>query len=609
VGRISDEDIRRVRDATDLVGLVSERVVLKQKGRLYWGCCPFHAEKTPSFKVDPTTQLWHCFGCGLGGDAFGYVMRIENLEFADAVRGLAERAHIEIHEEEGGAPSGQRNRLIAACEAAAEYYHAQLVRGGGGGASEARSYLSGRGFGSEVAKRFRLGYAPGRGRLARELTSEGFSADEIIAANLGLRGTNGELRDRFYERVMFPIHDLQGRCIAFGGRVLGKGEPKYLNTGETPIFSKGRNLYAIERAKADIVTSGAAVVVEGYTDVIALHEVGVRNVVATLGTALTREHVKLLGRFAKRVVYLFDGDEAGLRAADRAAGFIDRALTPEAGRERIELEVAVLPAGMDPADFAAAKGAEALGEVIGSAVPLLRFAIDRRLSAYDLDRPEQRAKALSDAAAVLAPVKDSILGHDYANYLADRLFVDFDTAMRAVKQARVEPAPGAQAEGEASTAVQATRTVTTPEERAEAELVSLLVSKPSLRGGACDLLAENLLTTDELRFVVEMLASDLELAPTDVMSRLAAECRDAVGMLSGGVGSEEAKPEDALAARDLVLRLKELDLRRRINAGNAELRHVEGLSGEESRKILTELSRLHDELAEVKRGVTQISFE
>jgi DNA primase len=162
VGRISEEDIRRVRDTTDLVGLVSERVVLKQKGRLYWGCCPFHAEKTPSFKVDPATQLWHCFGCGLGGDAFGYVMRIENLEFADAVRGLAERAHIEIHEEEGGAPSGQRNRLMAACEAAAEYYHAQLVRGGGAGAAEARAYLSGRGFGSDVAKRFRLGYAPGR---------------------------------------------------------------------------------------------------------------------------------------------------------------------------------------------------------------------------------------------------------------------------------------------------------------------------------------------------------------------------------------------------------------------------------------------------------------
>jgi DNA primase len=408
---------------------------------------------------------------------------------------------------------------------------------------------------------------------------------------------------------MFPISDLQGRCIAFGGRVLGKGEPKYLNTGETPIFSKGRNLYAIDRAKADIVTSGAAVVVEGYTDVIALHEVGVRNVVATLGTALTREHVKLLGRFAKRVVYLFDGDEAGLRAADRAAGFIDRALTPEAGRERIELEVAVLPAGTDPADFAAAKGAQAVGEVISSAVPLLRFAIDRRLSGYDLDRPEQRAQALSDAAAVLAPVKDSILGHDYANYLADRLFVDFDTAMRAVKRARVEPTPGAPAEGEGAPEAQPTRTPTTPEERAEAELVSLLVSKPSLRRGARDLLAENLLSTDEMRFVVELLASNPELTPAEVMSRLAAECREAVDMLSGGVVSEEAKPEDAVAARELARKLKELDLQRRINAGKARLKRPEDLEAGAYDEVFKDVSVLTRELDEVRRGIRDVPFE
>ncbi len=609
MARISEEDIRRVRDATDLVALVSERVVLKQKGRLYWGCCPFHAEKTPSFKVDPTTQLWHCFGCGLGGDAFGYVMRVENTEFADAVRGLAERAHIEITEEAGGAPTGQRNRLIAACEAAAEYYHAQLVRGGGEGATSARAYLAGRGFGSEVAKRFRLGYAPGRGRLVRELTSQGFSAEEIIAANLGLRGTSGELRDRFYERVMFPIADLQGRCIAFGGRVLGKGEPKYLNTGETPIFSKGRNLYAIERAKADIVTSGAAVVVEGYTDVIALHEVGVRNVVATLGTALTREHVKLLGRFAKRVVYLFDGDEAGLRAADRAAGFIDKALTPEAGRDRIELEVAVLPAGTDPADFAAANGADAVSGVIDSAVPLLRFAIDRRLSAYDLDRPEQRARALSDAASVLAPVKDSILGHDYANYLADRLFVDFDTAMRAVKQARSEPVPAEQAQSADALVASEKPKPTTAEQRAEVELVSLLVWKPALRPGACHLLAENLLSSDELRYVVELLASDPGLPPEELMSRLSAECRGAVDMLSGGVGSEEARPEDAEAARDLARKLKELDLQRRINGGKARLRRPEELDPDAYDEVFREVSNLTRELDEVRRGIRDVPFE
>jgi DNA primase len=609
VGRIAEEDIRRVRDATDLVSLVSERVVLKQKGRLYWGCCPFHAEKTPSFKVDPATQLWHCFGCGLGGDAFGFVMRVENVEFVDAVRSLAERAHIELREEEGGVPTGRRNRLIAACEAAADYYHAQLTRGSGSGATHARAYLAGRSFGSDVANRFRLGYAPGRGRLVRELTSRGFSPDEIVAANLGLRGTTGELRDRFYERVMFPIADLQGRCIAFGGRVLGEGEPKYLNTGETPIFSKGRNLYAIDRAKADIVASGSAVVVEGYTDVIAMHEAGLRNVVATLGTALTREHARLLGRFAKRVVYLFDGDEAGLRAADRAAGLIDRALTPEAGRERIELDVAILPAGQDPADFTESKGGDALSDVLASAVPLLRFAIDRRLAAYDLDRPEQRASALADASAILAPVKDSILGHDYANYLADRLFVDFNTAMAAVKRARVQPSTAGEDDEGAAAAADEMRRVCTPEERAEAELLGLLVSRPDLRGGARDLLAENLLTSEEMRFAAELLVAEPDLDVAAVMSRLAAECRGAVDMLAVAVISTEERPEDVVAARELARKLKELDLQRRINAGKAALKRPDELESGAYDEVFREVSALTKELDEVRRGIRDLPFE
>ena len=443
MGRISDEDVRRVRDATDLVSLVSERVVLKQKGRLHWGCCPFHAEKTASFKVDPATQLWHCFGCGLGGDAYGFLMRAENVDFLDAVRILADRGNIEIVEEAGGAPRGHRERLIAANEAAWLYYHEVLTKSPDAGAREARDYLKQRGFGSEVAKRWRLGFAPGHGALVRHLAESGFSADEIESANLGLKGDSGQLRDRFFGRVMFPIFDLQGRSIAFGGRVLGSGEPKYLNTQDTPAFHKSANLYAIDRSKASITSSGTAVVVEGYTDVIALHEAGLTNAVATLGTALTREHVRLLSRFAKRVVYLFDGDAAGLRAADRASEFVDSSITPEAGRDRVELLVAVLPDGLDPADFVAARGAEALRAAIADATPLLRFSIDRRLARWDLDRPEERTRALKDAAEVLAPIKDSLLADDYATYIADRLFADFATVRRAIAAAKPTASHGA----------------------------------------------------------------------------------------------------------------------------------------------------------------------
>ena len=269
----------------------------------------------------------------------------------------------------------------------------------------------------------------------------------------------------------------------------------------------------------------------------------------------------------------------------------------------------MLPAGTDPADFAAATGADAVREVIESAVPLLRFAIDRKLSAYDLDRPEQRAKALSAAAAVLAPVKESILRHDYANYIADRLFVDFDTAMRAVKQARIEPGAASHPELLGDGTDQPKRMASTPEERAEVELVALLVSRPTLRGGARHLLTENLLTSDEMRFVVELLADKPGLNPTEVMSCLAAECRDAVDMLSGAVVSEEAKPEDVVAARDLARKLKELDLLRRINAGKARLKRPDNLDAGAYDEVFREVSVLTMELDEVRRGIRDVLFE
>ncbi|HEX9094389.1 MAG TPA: DNA primase, partial [Coriobacteriia bacterium] len=408
MGRISDDDVIRVREATDIVALIAETVPLRQKGRLFWGNCPFHQEKTPSFKVDPATQLWHCFGCGLGGDVFGFVMRAEQMEFPDTVRALAERAHVEIREEAGGLPTGHRERLQAANAAAAEFFAGKLATSKEAGAAAARDYLAKRGFGSDVAKRWTLGYAPGaRGHLASQLGKTGFTRDELVAANLALvddAGRGGALKDRFFNRIMFPIVDINGRTIAFGGRVVGTGEPKYLNSSDTPVFHKSANLYAINVAKGDIVKTGTAVVVEGYTDVIALHEAGIRNAVATLGTALTARHLKLLGRFAKKIVYLFDGDEAGLRAADRAAEFLDSSSTPEAGSARMDLAVAVIPDGKDPADYVAEHGAQGMSAVIDSAQPLLRFVVDRRLEAHDLGTPEGRSQALTAAAGALVAV-------------------------------------------------------------------------------------------------------------------------------------------------------------------------------------------------------------
>ena len=501
MGRISDEDVSRVRDATDLIALVNETTPLRQKGRLFWGLCPFHGEKTASFKVDPATQVWHCFGCGLGGDAFGFVMKTQNLEFPDAVRLLAERARIEIVEEGGaGMPVGRKERLMAASAAAADYFFKTLTSGKDAGSQQARAYLAGRGFGSEVAKRWELGYAPGaRGAMAKALAAQGFARDELVEANLALTDDSGSMKDRFFNRLMFPISDLQGRVIGFGGRVIGEGQPKYLNSSDTPIFHKSANMYAIDKAKTGIVATGTAVVVEGYTDVIALHEAGITNAVATLGTALTAKHVKLLGRFAKRIVYLFDGDEAGMRAADRAAEFLDFSSTPEAGSARVDLLVAVIPEGQDPADYVAKAGAEAMREMIGAAQPLLRFVIDRRIDAHDLSTPEGRTRALADAASVLASVRGSLLAQDYAGHVADRLRTDYATVDAAARTAR--PAFDRQSEvGDEPTAPRRApvRIADAGQAGAEMELARELAAAPALREQVRDLLAMGGAFTDAL---------------------------------------------------------------------------------------------------------------
>jgi DNA primase len=455
---IDEQDIQRIRDATDMVTLVSEQVVLKQRGRIFWGCCPFHDEKTPSFKVDPVSQLFHCFGCGAGGDAIGFVMRTQNLEFLDAVRYLGERAGIEIKETASSLPRGKKATLLDLCGHSARFYHQELMRSPDEAAAEARAYLSGRQFGSAVAKAWQLGFAPGRTALVKHLNGQGFRAEDIVTANLATKEGNGRLRDRFYGRVMFPIFDLQGRVIAFGGRIVGQGEPKYVNSSDTPLFHKRETLYALDKAKPMITRTATAVVTEGYTDTIAMHAAGFTNTVATLGTALTLQHIKLLNRFANKVIYLFDGDEAGQRAAMRASELITHDITPEAGKFQLELAVSVLPAGMDPADYLARQGAEAMQAVLDGAVPLLSFAIRRALQGATLDTPEQRAAAAKRALTVLLPIRGSILATGYIrDDLVRALGMDYSEVMSlfmslprprawstAQPDAQAEAHPGAQ---------------------------------------------------------------------------------------------------------------------------------------------------------------------
>lgn len=447
---ISEEDIQKVREANDIVSVFSDRVPLRQRGRTFWCCCPFHEERTPSCQVDPATQLFYCFGCHEGGDVFTYVQKTEGIDFPDAVRRLADRAGIEIHETgKNAVPRSYKTRLKEVCKETCDFYHFQLMRVKSPDSDAARSYLGGRGLGGEVPNRWKLGFAPGRRALYNHLRSKGFSVKEMTDANVVVQLSGRGPQDRFFNRIMFPIFDETGECIAFGGRVVGKGEPKYLNSQETPLFHKSSVLYGLDRAKAAMTATGVAIVVEGYTDVIALHEAGVKNAVATLGTALTKQHIRILSRHAgKKIVYLFDGDEAGQRAADRALGFIGETVTPEAGRSRIELCACTLPDDLDPADFVAQRGVDALKEQLDAAPPLISYGIDRRIARHDTSTAEGRAAAFADALSVLAPIKDSILAQDYAVQIAGKLHMrENDAIARLSSLEAPREAPGRDGEG------------------------------------------------------------------------------------------------------------------------------------------------------------------
>ncbi len=568
---ITDEDIQKVREASDLVAIMGERTPLKQKGRDFWLCCPFHNEKTPSCHIDPAQQRWHCFGCGEGGDVFAYIMKLEDLTFPEAVRRLAERAHIEISDDgargRAGVGQGRRARLKAVCGEAAAFYHMQLMRSKSPKAQAARQYLGGRNLGGQVPKTWQLGFAPGGGSLVRHLRAKGFAPDEMIQANVALTGRDGRLRDRFFERVMFPINDEAGECIAFGGRVVGSGEPKYLNTQETPLFHKGRVLFALDKAKAAMAATGVAVVCEGYTDVIAMHERGITNAVATLGTALTRQHIRVLSRHARnRIVYLFDGDAAGQRAADRALQFIDSSMTPEAGHARIELAAVTLPDNLDPAEFLESHGADELKALIDQAKPLLEYGIERRLSAWDLTRAEGRAAALSDALAVLAPIKDSLLAKDYARQIASRCRAREEDVMAQLASLRAprvvdegEPGKagsrltGKPAPGGVQAAAPARRALP-PEEinrrKLERQLVVLAAARPDLALAHADALASvrwhDALSASVADSVLAILAENPLATASDILSAAVRADMRAANLLSRGI--DEGTDAEALAS-------------------------------------------------------------
>lgn len=452
-GRIRDDDIRALARHADFVAVVGDHTRLQRAGTRLKGLCPFHQERTPSFTVDPQRGLYHCFGCGAGGDVYTFLQQVEGLQFVEAVELLARRTGFQLHYEDLSAGErralGDRSRWVGLTKAAHAFYRAALYSDEG---QAARAYLKGRGFGRDEAEAFELGFAPlAWDRLSRHLVTDGFDARDLVTVGLATRNDRGGLRDRFRGRLLFPIHDVSGDVLGFGGRVLPGLDygrvtpPKYYNSPESPLYHKQRVLYGLPQARSEVVRSGRVLVCEGYTDVMALHQAGFANAVATCGTAVGREHLRVLARYADQIVLAFDADEAGHQAARRAWAEL-RALqadaVPGAGSPasaRAEVRVLELPAGSDPADVVAAAGVDALRTAVDGATGIVPFLLARVVAAAELSTDEGRTAALRRALEVLRDEPDPELRRAYARTeIAQRIGISEEFVARTAARSGIE---------------------------------------------------------------------------------------------------------------------------------------------------------------------------
>jgi DNA primase len=417
---IPDRTIEEIKAKADVLNIVSQYVQLKKRGRNYLGLCPFHQEKTPSFTVSPEKDLWHCFGCGEGGHGvLSFVMKIENLNFAEAVKFLGEKVGVAVLEEKTTAyrvKADEKELLYAVCVKARDFFQDQLRAGG---SEAARQYLQRRGITDELISGFNLGYAPDNwDSLLKTLTQQGYSQTLLERAGLIIkREDNSGYYDRFRGRVICTVTDTRNRPVAFGGRILEAGEPKYLNSPETPIFSKGKLLYAFAQAAEEIRRTKVVIVTEGYMDTIACHQFGFKNAVATLGTALTEDQAKLLGRYVQEVILAYDADNAGQTATERGI-----AVLREAG---LEVKVTKLQ-GKDPDEMLRKEGREAFAMALSQAVPYIKYLLDRAIEKVNIATPEGKHLAAEAAAKILGRIEQEVLRHEYIRYTAENLKIKED---------------------------------------------------------------------------------------------------------------------------------------------------------------------------------------
>jgi DNA primase len=566
----SRDDIDLVRHRTDLVELAKEVTKVRRSGRSTMAVCPFHSEKTPSLSIDGARGLYHCFGCGKSGDVYRWVQETQGLDFSGAVEFLARRAGVTLTvDPEAAKRRSQRESLIEATEGAVVFYTQRLKSAADAGG--ARSYVRSRGYGADVVDTFSLGYSPDEWQaLVEYLRGLGVRDETMVSAGLARQGNQG-LYDRFRGRLMFPIFDLRGDAVGFGARILEGEGAKYLNSSESPIYHKSRLLYGLNWAKSDIVRADTAVVVEGYTDVIAMHHGGMQIAVATCGTALGKDHLDLLRRFSERVVFAFDADEAGAGAALR--GF-EHSVPGD-----LDLRVAVLPEGKDPADIVADGDIAVLENAVEASTTVLQFKIEAEIGKYDLSRPEMGARAVQDAAIVIAAHPDPVTRREYAVSVARRTGVDVSYVEQAIRLARssakrterAEPHPFEPTDAEGDR--HADPPYRSSMYRTELELIRvLLVNDVSLAGIEVD---PGLFRSDETRSMFARVSVIAEGAPPGVACELGAALGDDDSLEARTMRELVLVDRPLPSAEDLVNRLEVGRIDGQISTVTKELRQVD----------------------------------
>jgi DNA primase len=622
-GLIRRSDIDEVRSRTNIADIVGDFVTLKSAGvGSMKGLCPFHEERSPSFHVRPQAGLYHCFGCNEGGDVFSFLQKMDHVSFAEAVERLAGRLGYELHYEDGGQASdhGNRARLLAANAAAEKFFQAQLATPA---AQIGRDFLGARGFDAAAAQHFGIGFAPKSfNALGDALKKQGFTPDELTASGLLSTGDRGNAYDRFRGRLIWPIRDITGQTVGFGARKLlsdddDKG-PKYLNTPETPVYHKSQVLYGLDLARRDIAKGKQVVVVEGYTDVMACHLAGVTTAVATCGTSFGVDHIKVIRRVlgdvdnadtagTGEVVFTFDPDEAGQKAASRAFA--------EEQRFAAQTFVAVAPDNLDPSDLRTQRGDEAVRKLIADRKPMFEFMIRRVLTGHNLESVEGRVAALRAAAPVVAGIRDRSLSDGYVRNLAGWLGMDpaeVGRAVRAAKSARPTTSTPTPAEGETEAPVAEVRLLDLPtdvETRMERDAFLVILQRPQAIGRE---LIERAVTVRMRNSILDVVRDGVATAidswdRPDWIARVSEAVPSRFAGLVAQLGVAPI-PETREANLDKYARAQVADLvavdlsRRKTDLQGASQRAAAEGDGERARRIQVEIAALELERRKLRAG-------